>query len=206
MVIRSAVTRAVSTSLVILLLISVPSAGVQSQSSGNTGTSTSTDVSDSMAGNTVAPLYLEVEGRPLLRAQDVLFYGDRVPRSHFSGDRYVSERRFFEIAGDEEAARKSRNHRALNLGLGALSILSFFAGMALFSTADDVELSRAGIDTGTTDRGFSLVLIGGSLVPAAVLTARRQYWAPLEYTYQTMQSYNEARQENGADQRDDSAE
>lgn len=173
-------SRTVSASLAILLLISLPPAGAQQQP----------------REDGIPPLYLEVEGAPLLGAEDVLFYGDRVPRSHFSGDRYVSERRFFEIAGDEEAARKSRNHRALNLGLGALSILSLFAGMALFSTADDIELSHAGINTGMTDRGFSLVLIGGSLVPAAVLTARRQYWAPLEYTYQTMRSHNEARREN----------
>jgi len=135
-------------------------------------------------------LYLEVEGRPLLRPEDVLFYGDRVPRSHFYGDRYVSERRFFEIAGDDDAARRSRNHRALNLGLGAIAILSFFSGLVLFSAADDVNLTDAGIDHGTSDRGFSLVLLGGSLVPTAALMARRQYWAPLEYTYQTMESYN----------------
>lgn len=138
------------------------------------------------------PLVIEVEGRPLVRPQDVLFYGDRVPRSHFHGDRYVSERRFFEIAGDSEAARRSRNHRAVNIGLGALSIMSFFAGLALFSTADDFDLTSAGISSGTTSRGFSFVLVGGSLVPAVALTVRRQYWAPLEYTYQTMEEYNGA--------------
>lgn len=136
------------------------------------------------------PLYLEVEGRPLTTPQDVLFYGRRTPRSHFHGTRYVSERRFFEIAGDEDAARRSRNHRIVNIGIGTVAILTFFSGLALFATADDVDLAAAGISTGMTDRGFSLALIGGSLVPTVILSARRQYWAPLEYTYQTMRRYN----------------
>ncbi|MFW5643145.1 MAG: hypothetical protein ACOCYQ_03880 [Alkalispirochaeta sp.] len=166
--------------LVILVLVSPTPAAAQSGGTGDDGEGTT-------------ELYLEVEGRPLLRPEDVLFYGDRVPRSHFYGDRYIPERRFFEIAGDEDAARRSRNHRALNIGIGAIAILSFFSGLVLFSAADDVDLTDAGIDHGISDRGFSLLLLGGSLVPTAVLTARRQYWAPLEYTYQTMESYNTRR-------------
>jgi hypothetical protein len=178
--------RAIAVVLSLLMVLMPVSAQSQTGSAGTTG--------DETAAGALSPeerLFIEIEGRPVLHPEDVLFYGPRAPRSHFQGERYVSEGMFFEIAGDEEAARKSRTFRGVNIGLGLLTMMSFFAGMALFSTADDVDLAAAGLNSGMTDRGFSLVLIGGSLVPAAVLTVRRQQWASLEYTYQTMVQFNE---------------
>ncbi|MFW5827084.1 MAG: hypothetical protein ACOCU4_03285 [Alkalispirochaeta sp.] len=138
------------------------------------------------------PLGLEVEGRPVTRPEDVLFYGPRVPRVHRHGLDPVSERHFFEIAGDEEAARRSRNHRAINITLSTLSILGFFSGLALFGAADEVDLGLFGLPPETQGRVLSIGLVGGSLVPATLAMLRGNHWAPLEYSYQTMRAHNEA--------------
>ena len=138
------------------------------------------------------PLGLEVEGRPVTRPEDVLFYGPRVPRVHLHGLDRVSERQFFEIAGDEEAARRARNHRGVNIALSTLSILSFFSGLALFGAADQVDLGLFGLPPQTQGRVLSIALIGGSLVPTTLTMLRGNHWAPLEYSYQTMRAHNEA--------------
>lgn len=138
------------------------------------------------------PLGLEVEGRPVTRPEDVLFYGPRVPRVHRHGLERVSERQFFEIAGDEDAARRARNHRGINIALSTLSILSFFSGLALFGAADQVDLGLFGLPPETQGRVLSIGLLGGSLVPTTLTLIRGQHWAPLEYSYQTMRTYNES--------------
>ena len=139
------------------------------------------------------PLRIEVEGVEIESPEIVRFYGSRVPRSHFYGVRSISERRFFEIAGDEESARRSRNHRIVNAGLSTLSILSFFSGLVLFGAADDVDFARIGLPGDTPGRVLSLSLIGGSIVPASVLMIRGNHWASLEFSYRTMQRFNEDR-------------
>jgi hypothetical protein len=137
------------------------------------------------------PLGLEVEGRPLTRAEDVLFYGPRVPRVHRYGLDRVTERQFFEIAGDQDAARRARNHRGVNIALSAVSIVSFFSGLVLFGAADEVDLELFGMPPRTQGRVLSVSLVGGSLVPAVLTMIRGQHWAPLDYSYQTMQAHNE---------------
>lgn len=165
--------------LVLVVLLSVGPPPVSGQ-----------DVSESQLF--LLPLGLEVEGRPLTRPEDVLFYGPRVPRVHRHGLDQVTERQFFEIAGDEEAARRARNHRGVNIALSAVSILSFFSGLALFGAADQVDLGLFGLPPETQGRVLSISLVGGSLVPAVVTMVRGQHWAPLEYSYQTMQAHNES--------------
>lgn len=140
------------------------------------------------------PLRIEIEGVELESAAQVLFYGSGVPRRHFEGSRVISERRFFEIAGEEESARQARNYQFFNIGLASLSVLSFFGGLALFGAADDIDFSLVGLSGNTPGRVLSLSLIGGSLAPAIVLMIRGDDWAPLELSYDTMQRYN------GADQ------
>ena len=139
------------------------------------------------------PLRIVVEGEEIESQAAVRFYGPRVPRSHFSGTRPISERRFFEIAGDEESARRSRNHRAINVGLSTLSILSFFSGLVLFGAADEVDFTRVGLSGDTPGRILSLSLIGGSIAPAIAVMIRGDDWANLEFSYRTMQRFNENR-------------
>tara|TARA_B100000614_G_scaffold221824_1_gene209183 strand:- start:37 stop:576 length:540 start_codon:yes stop_codon:yes gene_type:complete len=137
------------------------------------------------------PLGLEVEGRPVTDPQTVLFYGPRVPRVHMHGTERISEREFFEIAGDGDAARNARVHRGVNIGLTTLSILSFFGGLALFGAADQVDLGLVGLPPETQGRILSLGMLGGSLVPSIAVMIRGQQWAPLEYSYQTMRTFND---------------
>lgn len=165
--------------LILVVLMSIGSAPVMGQSM-------------SQVQRDLLPLGLEVEGRPVTRPEDVLFYGPRVPRVHRHGLERVSERQFFEIAGDEDAARRARNHRGINIALSAVSILSFFSGLALFGAADEVDLGLFGLPPETQGRVLSIGLLGGSLVPATLTVVRGQHWAPLEYSYQTMRAYNEA--------------
>lgn len=136
------------------------------------------------------PLRIEIEGVELESAAQVLFYGPGVPRRHFEGSRVVSERRFFEIAGEEESARQARNYRMVNIGLASLSVLSFFGGLALFGAADEIDFSLVGLSGNTPGRVLSLGLVGGSIAPAIVLMIRGDDWAPLELSYDTMRRYN----------------
>ena len=138
------------------------------------------------------PLGLRVESRELDGMVDVLFYGPRVPRVHEHGGRRVSERIYYDIAGDAEMARVARNHRAINIALGTATILSFFGGMVLFGAADQVDYTRVGLAEGTRGRVLSLGLVAGSLAPAAVLMIRGPHAASLEYAYRTMERYNSA--------------
>lgn len=137
-------------------------------------------------------LDIEVEGRPLAGSSDIFFYGPRVPRVHFHGDRRITEALFFEIAEAPEYARSARVHRGVNIGLSALSILSFFGGLVLFGAADEVDLSLVGLGPAVAGRVLSISLLAGSIVPAIGVAVRGQQWAPLELTWQTMQTYNSA--------------
>jgi hypothetical protein len=136
------------------------------------------------------PLSLEVEGRAVIGAVDVAYYGPKVPRTHLYGLETVSERRYFEIAGDAEAAQHARTHRGVNIALSTLSILSFFSGLVLFGAADEVDLGLAGLPPGTEGRVLSIGLLGGSLVPSVLVMIRGNHWASLEYSYETMRQYN----------------
>jgi|GEM_PF-3012834 len=163
-------------------------------SGGPVGTGVGQDGADTPPPLPPLPLRIEIEGVELESAAQVLFYGPRVPRRHFEGSRVVSERRFFEIAGDEESARQAHNYQLLNIGLASLSVLSFFGGLALFGAADEIDFSLVGLSGNTPGRVLSLGLVGGSIAPAIVLMIRGDDWAPLELSYDTMQRYN------GADQ------
>lgn len=136
------------------------------------------------------PLRIEIEGVDLDSAAQVLFYGPGVPRRHFEGSRVISERKFFEIAGEEDLALQARNHRIVNIGLTSLSVLSFFGGLLLFGAADEIDFSLLGLSGDTPGRVLSLSMIGGSFAPAIVVMIRRDNWAPLELSYETMQRYN----------------
>jgi hypothetical protein len=136
------------------------------------------------------PLSLEVEGQPVIGEADVEFYGPKVPRTHLHGLDPISERTYFEIAGDPEAARHARTHRSVNIALSTLSILSIFSGLVLFGAADEVDLGLAGLPPGTEGRVLSLGLLGGSVVPSVMVMIRGNHWASLEYSYETMRRYN----------------
>lgn len=137
------------------------------------------------------PLRIVVEGVELDSAQQVLFYGPNVPRNHFEGSRSISERQFFEITGDEESARLAHNHRAVNAALSVLTMVGFFGGLALFGAADEIDFSLIGLSGDTPGRVLSLSFLGGSLVPAIAVMIRGDDWAPLEFSYDTMQRYND---------------
>ncbi len=141
------------------------------------------------------PLRIEVEGRSIESQVEVDFYGNRVPRDYFVGTESVSERLFFEAAGDRESARRARNHRALSIGIGTVSMLAFFSGLVLFGAADEVDYTLVGLSPGTDGRVLSLSLVGGSLGPALVLAVRRESWAPLDHAFSTMIEYNDADRE-----------
>lgn len=138
------------------------------------------------------PLGLEIEGRPVTDATTVLFYGPRVPRTHLHGGRRVTEPEFFTIADDPESARRAAVHRGINIGLGALSILSFFGGLVLFGAADQVDFGLLGLPPATQGRILSIGLLGGSIVPSVAVMVRGQHWASLEYAYQSMRDHNDA--------------
>ena len=136
------------------------------------------------------PLVIEVEGLPILVEEDVHFYGPRVPRSHYEGSRPISEREFFTIVGDTEAMSRSRNHRALNIALGALSVTTFFSGLVLFGAADDVDWTMVGLPGDTPGRTLSLSLMAGSVGPAILIAVRGQQWATLEYSFRSARRHN----------------
>ncbi len=136
------------------------------------------------------PLRIDVEGWPLESPDDVVFYGSRVPRVHYQGFQRISEREFFAIVGDSDAELRARNHRAVNTGLGVISIVAFFAGLVLFGAADDVDYGAIGMTDETNGRIISIGLTAGSLVPALAVTVRGQQSETLEYAYRSMVDYN----------------
>lgn len=144
----------------------------------------STQESGELSPSVIFPLGLEVEGRAIADVEDVEFYPEGVPRVHRHGLARVSEREFFEIAGDTESATQARKHRSINVGLTVLSMLGLFSGLVLFGAADQVDLPVNG-------RRFSMGLVASSVAPAAAVLIRGQNWAPLTFSYDTMREHND---------------
>lgn len=183
--------RTVRLALAVVLMVASQVGAQEADADPAPGADPATATATEPATDAPAQLALRVDGRPLTRAEDVLFFGPRAPRDHIVDGMQVREEDFFTATGDLDLADRARRHRVTNSWLLAGSIVSFFGGIVLFSATRDIPWEAIGLPEETSARGASLWMIGAALVPAITVTIRGQSAMPLEVTFQAMRAYGE---------------